>query len=309
MSKIIELQRGMFTKIDDVDFNEVSKFHWWANQDKYGNWYAVKTPSDECNIRYMHQLILNLPEGFMPDHINGDTLDNTGDNLRQATFKQNSYNKHKRKPNATSIYKGVYYDKENNFYQFNIMCGDIKIFRVFSNELAAASAYNYYARILFKEFAWLNDIEEMEREEWEKYIRTISNSIYDGVLWNSHLKRWYVKLKIKDTKIQLTSFVNEKDCAGVVNYFMRENGYHEALFNNVKTLERHEWEPLQVKMKKLSKYRGVTYHNVSGRWGAKIQVSNKQYSLKYHDTEEQAALVYNQFVIDHNLDYPLNVIL
>ena len=60
-----------------------------------------------------HRLIYLFHHGFLPkiiDHIDGDPSNNRIENLREATIRENSYNRTKQK-NNTSGYKGVYLHK------------------------------------------------------------------------------------------------------------------------------------------------------------------------------------------------------
>lgn len=57
-----------------------------------------------------------------------------------------------------------------------------------------------------------------------------------------------------------------------------------------------------------SGYKGVRKH-VSGKWHAYIKVDNKQISLKYYDTKEEAALAYNEAALKYFGEFAyLNVI-
>lgn len=58
---------------------------------------------------YIHRFL--IPNAKIVDHINGNTLDNRRENLREASFQQNIANSFK-KP-GLSIYKGVSYDKNS----------------------------------------------------------------------------------------------------------------------------------------------------------------------------------------------------
>jgi len=63
---------------------------------------------------YVHQAIFMLHHGYLPkyiDHIDGNSLNNKIENLRQATQSQNLANSGKRSIN-TSGYKGVSYRKD-----------------------------------------------------------------------------------------------------------------------------------------------------------------------------------------------------
>lgn len=54
-----------------------------------------------------------------------------------------------------------------------------------------------------------------------------------------------------------------------------------------------------------SVYRGVSWNR---QWVADIRIDGKRIHLGHFNTQEAAALAYNQYIIDHNLDRELNVI-
>ena len=106
--KLIPLTQGKFAKVDDADFEWLSKYKWYAkntrNKDEdSGSYYAARfqrTGGNPTTI-YMHREITNCPDGKEVDHKNRDRLDNQRGNLRVCTRKENlenrthQYNKHK----------------------------------------------------------------------------------------------------------------------------------------------------------------------------------------------------------------------
>ncbi|MGG1659579.1 hypothetical protein [Brevibacillus sp. NRS-1366] len=51
----------------------------------------------------------------------------------------------------------------------------------FKTEVSAANCYNYYAKLHYGEFAQLNNVVYMSKEEWESLRRVIKTSKYRGV--------------------------------------------------------------------------------------------------------------------------------
>ena len=55
--------------------------------------------------------------------------------------------------------------------------------------------------------------------------------------------------------------------------------------------------------KSTSKYKGVTYCKQLNKWRAKTKHLGKTISLGYYDTEEEGALAYNKYMLEHHKDY------
>lgn len=74
-------------------------------------------------IKNLHRLLMNEPDGMVVDHIDGNTLNNTRDNLRICTQRENAKNQGVRK-NNTSGYKGVSFKKHNQKWRARIHVND-----------------------------------------------------------------------------------------------------------------------------------------------------------------------------------------
>ena len=110
MSKSIPLTMGMFAMVDDEDYDRLNKYRWHVSR-KGITFYASRRTKGEngkrVNIK-MHQEVIGKKVGFVPDHKNGNGLDNRRDNIRHVTSRQNSQNRHM---NKKSKYPGVSPDK------------------------------------------------------------------------------------------------------------------------------------------------------------------------------------------------------
>lgn len=154
--KLIKLNKGYYTKVDDEDFG-------WLNQWKWSVTFKNDKPMHVMRYKgiMMHRVILGLTNPKVQcDHKDHNGLNNQRSNLRTCTFAQNMSNR-KSKKNSTSKYLGVTVRKVGSlskiYYQVFIQKNNKKIYLgLFKDERHAAIQYDKAAIIYHGEFANLN---------------------------------------------------------------------------------------------------------------------------------------------------------
>ena len=148
--KEIHLSQGIVTKVDDDDFERLSSRKWHAILFRKEGKYRVQGSDGKL----IHRVIMDTPANMVVDHINGDTLDNRKQNLRNCTNQQNIMNRNGNR-RASGLPKGVTILKGK--YVANIRVNKKRIYLGRYVELKDASnAYNDAATKYFGEFAKLN---------------------------------------------------------------------------------------------------------------------------------------------------------
>jgi hypothetical protein len=164
----IPLTKGYSTTVSVVDA-DLAKSKWFslcakqttkahALKPPYAAHRQSHLPGERQVIEYMHRVILarmlgrELIKGEQVDHINGDPLNNTRENLRLATSSQNLSNR--RKPvNNTSGYKCVIWNKQSRKWQARTkQAGRIIYLGLFDTPEEAHAAYCAKAKELHGEF-------------------------------------------------------------------------------------------------------------------------------------------------------------
>jgi len=155
--------------IDDEDYDKIKGYTWSIalrgrlSKTFYISGYKHKSGRNAYRP-FLHRLIMDCPDGFCVDHINGNALDNRKQNLRICTQQQNSFNSNKQNIKTSSVYKGVTFDKARNKYQAQIKINyKHKIIGRYETEDQAAIAYNIAALENFGEYAKLNNVMAMKR--------------------------------------------------------------------------------------------------------------------------------------------------
>lgn len=206
--KEIILNCGSKIKVDDEDYDFLTHvYDFYINE--YG--YVMCKLKEKYKRKKMgfytgislHKLLM-LPEktgrSINVDHRDGDKLNNQKSNLRVCRHSENMKN---RKSNRTyakkkpkSKYKGVYWNKKMNMWRAQIKSDDLRFsIGCFTDEIAAANAYNYYCKKFHGEFAQLNDVPYMPKEEWEKYkAGNNQSSKYRGVSYSNNEKKWIAQI-------------------------------------------------------------------------------------------------------------------
>lgn len=149
---------GIFTMVDDEDFDFLSAFKWNPADNKDSNTlYAVRSiRKPRKTVVRMHRIILGPGALSTVDHIDGNGLNNQRSNLRLATSAENNRNLGMRR-NNTSGYKGAFWDKYINRWKASIRINKIqKHLGVYADVITAAKAYDVAALKYHGEFARLN---------------------------------------------------------------------------------------------------------------------------------------------------------
>jgi len=150
---------GRVALVDDQDYDLVIAYRWHvalvSRPGRDAGPYA-QTNAKDGDGRFrslkMHNLILGC-KGV--DHINSDGLDNQRHNLRPATTPQNNAHVRPQLRAKTSLYKGVYWDRQHKIWRARIGRPQREVGR-FASEEDAARAYDAAALALWGEFALLN---------------------------------------------------------------------------------------------------------------------------------------------------------
>lgn len=160
MSKEIPLTQGKVAIVSVEDYKFLMQFKWHFLQAGYAA-SDIKSKQEQRIYLYMHRAVMQqvlgtpIPEGYKIDHIDGDRLNNTRENLRLATNHQNAVNC--RKKRANSQFRGITWNKKLGKWIAQVKCNyKNHILGYYINEEDAARAYDEQARKLFGEFARLN---------------------------------------------------------------------------------------------------------------------------------------------------------
>ena len=151
----VPLHRGGIAIVDDDDAARVNEFQWRLHIDKGTNSYAFARNTVKAGYSNLHRFILKAERGQIVDHIDGNGLNCTRENMRICDAKGNRRNS--RPIGGSSKFKGVSWDKQRERWRAIIYCDGV-MYRLgrFRNEIDAALAYDDAASRLFGEFAWLN---------------------------------------------------------------------------------------------------------------------------------------------------------
>jgi phage-related protein len=105
--KLIPLSRGLFAKVNDEDFEDLSKFNWTIKTSKKErSFYAKRSILKGKSTESMHRRIMKAKKGDEVDHVDHDGLNNQKSNLRICNHYENMRNRRSQK-SSTNKYIGV----------------------------------------------------------------------------------------------------------------------------------------------------------------------------------------------------------
>jgi hypothetical protein len=151
--KEISLTQGKIALVDDEDFEALSAFKWRAYR-RYRTFYAMRHIHQPDGVRtseQMHRAILArklgrpITEGMECDHDNGNGLDNQRGNLFEVTKAQNRHNFRRYLARTSSMYVGVYWQKNREKWCARIQVDGKSLFLGrHSSEVEAAQVRDAY---------------------------------------------------------------------------------------------------------------------------------------------------------------------
>lgn len=154
----LRLTRGQLSCIEVEDAEMLGLHNWSASYHrKRENWYAVRNvkgggrKGKQTTVK-VHSVLLPTLEGYVPDHINGNGLDNRRHNLRPATHAQNSQNAKVQRNNKVGL-KGVERIYTGRFCAYIRSHGKKKHLGVFDTPEQAHAVYVVAAKEQYGEFA------------------------------------------------------------------------------------------------------------------------------------------------------------
>lgn len=210
--KLIPLTKGLFAKVDDEDYDLVSKYKWnaWRNPTKNTFYACAKI---DGKVIKMHRVVLGLSDpSILVDHKFGDGLDNQKKHLRICNRFENARNSPKRCTN-TSGYKGVYAIKGRNGWSAKIFLNK-KLLHLgfFDTKEDAARAYNCGARTLYLDFARFNDVSPLFPEQAISIPDGLGNKNGFIGIWISG-KKWAAGLISNKARVYLGVFSTPEEAA------------------------------------------------------------------------------------------------
>jgi len=153
----------LFIIVDEDDFYKIINYKWSVYKTKdYGSTYYARTYIKELKKNVLlHRFIMNCDdeEKRIIDHINNNGLDCRKLNLRFSNHTLNNMNRRIQRNNKSG-YRGVCWNATNKKWSSQIQYKRKQIFiGNFDDKRDAAIAYNKMSKKLFKEHAYLNEVE------------------------------------------------------------------------------------------------------------------------------------------------------
>jgi hypothetical protein len=143
------------TLISTSDLEKVKafKYAWCSKWDPVMESHYVMGRYLEDGVRklvMLHRFLFDNPEGFVIDHINHDTLNNTRSNLRVVTFAENQMNRRGPRKDSKSGILGVSWDKKSKKWRSQIQRNGVKMHLGFYDDIKEAESIVKKVREEFK---------------------------------------------------------------------------------------------------------------------------------------------------------------
>ena len=316
MDEYVKIPMGKTDKhalVSADDYHKISEWKWHL---RHG--YPVRAdrinskPGNDRTYVQMHKVIMEAKEGEVVDHINGNRCDNRRENLRICTHLENSRNRCKQdkygQNGCVSQHKGVSI-KDGLWIAYIRVNGILKHLGKFEDELKAAQCYNAASLYYFCEFSRLNNVattektwQELSSESREKLYLKKYSSKYLGVSLNKQHKKWIAGFSRNESEGYLGIFNTETEAAFCVDAAIFEEYGNEFPRNfPSEPVTRTVNEIISANSNKTSKYFGVG-KTKNNKWRARINIKRHETQIGTFDTEKEAALARDKYIVSNKLE-------
>jgi len=142
----LQLTQGQVAFVDDDIYESLLGFKWYAQKHKNTFYVSrnISVAEGAGKRKLHHEVIGKPPSGFMVDHIDGNGLNNTRENLRFVTNRVNQQNQVRSTCKRHSQYPGVSLYSQNGWTRWVAgakINGKRKTIGYFDTEILAYQAY------------------------------------------------------------------------------------------------------------------------------------------------------------------------
>jgi hypothetical protein len=143
----------------------------------------------------------------------------------------------------------------------------------------------------------ISNIGNVKNNNTNKILKYRMFGLYYGVdLYNNNIPtKFYIHILLAEI------FIPKIEGKNIVDHIDRNklnNNLDNLRWTNISGNSRN-----QIKRKGCSsKYKCVSFDKTKKKWGCKISINNKTKHIGYFNKEEDAALAYNNFVIENNIE-------
>ena len=169
----VALTKGYEAIISSADAHLVERHNWVVVIKKCNKIYAYRSigPRGKQRTIYMHRVIMNAPDGYEVDHVNGDGLDNRRQNMRLVTHQQNLCNQLISSKNRSG-FRGVSWDKNMKTWRAQITVHyKMKFLGLFESAESAHAAYVEASKMLHGQYGSFPYRAARERAEIQQRLQ------------------------------------------------------------------------------------------------------------------------------------------
>lgn len=278
----IPLTKDQFAIVDDDMESQVAHKLWFCDSG-----YAARTihgRNDEPNRKeFLHDFIMQPPEGLVVDHRNGVRGDCRRVNLRFATDQQNFMNKGMNSRNTSGV-RGVHWNKKLSRWSARISCAGIKkslgdFFRIedadAAYKAAAVEYYGEYARHLS------NVPEPVITKILSRAKHGRNNSGHTGICFDKRTQKWIATIVRKGKNVFYARFVTMQEAIdarakAVIELMLAEQKLPPSVQESPEEVPRTSDGHINNK----SGHEGVCWDKRNNRWLAFLTRDNKSVLYK-----------------------------